>query len=44
MWIIFEIAVLTGFVLVGIAAFKRTPEEMYAEAGESRILSDLALR
>ena len=36
MWIIFEIAVLTGFVLVGIAAFKRTPDEMYAEAGELR--------
>ncbi|KAI8996560.1 peptidase M50B-like-domain-containing protein [Trametes punicea] len=33
LWIIFEIAVLTGFVLLGIAAFKRTPDEMYAEAG-----------
>ncbi|KAI0367055.1 hypothetical protein BV20DRAFT_971167 [Pilatotrama ljubarskyi] len=34
LWIIFEIAVLTGFVLLGIAAFKRTPDEMYAEAAQ----------
>ncbi|CDO73276.1 hypothetical protein BN946_scf185008.g38 [Trametes cinnabarina] len=35
LWIVFEIAVLTGFVLLGIAAFKRTPDQMAAEAGTS---------
>ena len=34
LWIIFEIAVLTGFVLLGIVAFKRTKDEMYAEAAQ----------
>ncbi|KAI0741881.1 peptidase M50B-like-domain-containing protein [Daedaleopsis nitida] len=34
MWIIFEIAVLTGFVILGIVAFKRTKDEMYAEAAQ----------
>ncbi|KAL1941136.1 hypothetical protein VTO73DRAFT_7348 [Trametes versicolor] len=34
LWIMFEIAVLTGFVLLGIAAFKRTPQEMYTEAAQ----------
>ncbi|KAI0058995.1 hypothetical protein BV25DRAFT_1179769 [Artomyces pyxidatus] len=33
-WIIFEIAMLVGFVLIGIAAFKRTPDQMYAEAAQ----------
>ncbi|KAM5532351.1 hypothetical protein V8D89_013945 [Ganoderma adspersum] len=33
-WIIFEIAVLIGFVFLGITAFKRTPDEMYAEAAQ----------
>ena len=33
-WIVFEIAVLIGFVFLGIAAFKRTPDEMYAEAAQ----------
>ncbi|KAH8093803.1 peptidase M50B-like-domain-containing protein [Cristinia sonorae] len=31
-WIVFEIAVLIGFVFLGIVCFKRTKEEMYAEA------------
>lgn len=34
LWIIFEIAVLTGFIILGIVAFKRTKEEMYAEAAQ----------
>ena len=34
LWILFEIAVLIGFVLLGIVAFKRTKEEMYAEAAQ----------
>ncbi|KAI1796633.1 peptidase M50B-like-domain-containing protein [Ganoderma leucocontextum] len=33
-WIIFEIAVLIGFVFLGIVAFKRTPDEMSAEAAQ----------
>ena len=33
-WITFEVAVIIGFVLLGIAAFKRTPDEMYAEAAQ----------
>jgi len=33
LWIFFEFAVLAAFILVGIAAFKRTPDQMYAEAG-----------
>lgn len=32
-WIVFEIAVLIGFVFLGIVCFKRTKEQMYAEAG-----------
>jgi len=32
-WITFEIAMLIGFVLIGIASFKRTQDQMYAEAG-----------
>jgi len=31
-WIIFEVGVLTGFVLIGIATFKRTTDQMYYEA------------
>ena len=32
-WIIFEAAVITGFVLLGIACFKLSKEQMYAQAG-----------
>ena len=32
-WITFEVAMLIGFVLIGIASFKRTQDQMYAEAG-----------
>ncbi|THH07010.1 hypothetical protein EW146_g9445 [Bondarzewia mesenterica] len=31
-WILFEVAMLIAFVLIGIVSFKRTQEEMYAEA------------
>jgi len=31
-WILFEIGVLIGFILLGIAIFKRTPDQMYYEA------------
>ncbi|KAA1468843.1 hypothetical protein DENSPDRAFT_863851 [Dentipellis sp. KUC8613] len=34
MWILFEIGMLIGFVLIGIAEFKRTPDQMYAEAAQ----------
>ena len=34
LWIAFEVAVVAGFVLLGIVAFKRTPDEMYAEAAQ----------
>jgi len=33
-WILFEIASLIGFVLIGIASFKRTTDQMYAEAAQ----------
>ncbi|TFY80881.1 hypothetical protein EWM64_g3134 [Hericium alpestre] len=32
LWIVFEIGMLIAFVLVGIYVFKRTPDQMYAEA------------
>ncbi|KAJ8521537.1 hypothetical protein ONZ45_g1733 [Pleurotus djamor] len=32
LWLLFSVGVLTGFVILGITAFKRTPEEMLAEA------------
>jgi hypothetical protein len=32
-WILFEILVLVGFLLIGIASFKRTSDEMRSEAG-----------
>ncbi|KAI0027800.1 peptidase M50B-like-domain-containing protein [Vararia minispora EC-137] len=32
-WILFEVATLIAFVLIGIVSFKRTPEQMQAEAG-----------
>ncbi len=35
LWIIFEVVVLTGFVLLGIACFKFDKDQMYAQAGES---------
>ena len=34
LWIIFEIAVIIGFVLIGIVAFKLTSDEMYAQAAQ----------
>ncbi|OSX64282.1 hypothetical protein POSPLADRAFT_1054898 [Postia placenta MAD-698-R-SB12] len=34
LWIIFEVGVLIGFVLLGIVAFKRTNAQMFAEAGQ----------
>ncbi|KAL0567642.1 hypothetical protein V5O48_014350 [Marasmius crinis-equi] len=33
-WIFFELGVLAGFSVLGILVFKRTPEEMYAEAAK----------
>ncbi|OBZ74017.1 Glycogen debranching enzyme [Grifola frondosa] len=38
-WILFEIAVLIGFVLLGLASFKRTKDQMYAEAVRSMLHS-----
>lgn len=38
LWILFEIGVLIGFILIGIAAFKETPSEMATRAGECRYL------
>ena len=32
-WILFEVGVLIGFVLIGIVAFKYTPDELQARAG-----------
>ena len=32
-WIVFEAAVITGFVLLGIACFRLSKEQMYAQAG-----------
>ncbi|THH02684.1 hypothetical protein EW026_g204 [Hermanssonia centrifuga] len=34
LWIIFEVVVLTGFVLLGIACFKFDKDQMYAQAAE----------
>jgi len=34
LWILFEIGVLIGFVLLGIVVFKRTNAEMLEEAAE----------
>ncbi|KAI0923821.1 hypothetical protein AcW1_006677 [Taiwanofungus camphoratus] len=34
LWILFEIGVLIAFILLGIVAFKRTNEQMYAEAAK----------
>ncbi|KAI0073276.1 hypothetical protein K474DRAFT_1678024 [Panus rudis PR-1116 ss-1] len=33
-WMVFEIAVLIGFVLLGITCFKRTPDDMRTEADQ----------
>lgn len=33
LWIMFEVAILTGFVLLGVACFKYDPEDMAAKAG-----------
>ncbi|KAK7060896.1 hypothetical protein VNI00_000629 [Paramarasmius palmivorus] len=35
-WITFALGALVGFALLGIFVFKRTPDEMYAEAGFSQ--------
>ena len=32
-WIAFEIAVLTGFVLLGVTCFKLSKDQMYTQAG-----------
>jgi len=32
LWIIFEVLVLVGFILAGLAAFKKTPDQLIAEA------------
>lgn len=33
-WIVFQLGSLIGFIFLGISAFKLTPDEMNAEAGE----------
>jgi hypothetical protein len=33
-WIVFQLGSLIGFIFLGIAAFKLTPDEMNAEAGK----------
>src|SRR5260221_5040283 len=35
-WIVFQLGSLIGFIFLGIAAFKLTPDQMNAEAGEFR--------
>lgn len=35
LWIIFELGVITGFVLLGIVCFKYDRDQMYAQAGTS---------
>ncbi|ESK94900.1 hypothetical protein Moror_14067 [Moniliophthora roreri MCA 2997] len=42
-WITFQLGGLVGFSLLGIFVFKRSPEEMYAEAGELAWLISLYL-
>ncbi|KAI0322819.1 peptidase M50B-like-domain-containing protein, partial [Amylostereum chailletii] len=37
-WLVFEVAFLIGFVLLGIAVFKRTPAEMRSEAGQTLVI------
>ena len=37
-WILFETGVLIAFILLGIAIFKRTPDQMRYEAGKLSIL------
>ena len=32
-WIIFQLCWLVGFVLIGVASFKLTPDQMAVEAG-----------
>jgi hypothetical protein len=34
-WITFQLAALGGFVLIGLASFKLTQDQMNAEAGKS---------
>ena len=34
LWIVFQLAILVGFILLGVTVFKRTPEAMKAQAGE----------
>lgn len=33
LWIVFEVAILTGFVLLGIECFKLDSDQMAAQAG-----------
>jgi hypothetical protein len=33
-WIVFQLGSLIGFIFLGIAAFKLTPDQMNAEAGK----------
>lgn len=42
LWIIFEIGILTGFVLLGLACFKLNAQQMYAQAGTSLFSTLLA--
>lgn len=39
LWLIFELGVITGFVLVGIVCFKYDRDQMYAQAGKPLIPS-----
>ena len=39
----FQVAVLIAFVLIGIASFKRTTDQMYLEACTCRYASPLSL-
>jgi hypothetical protein len=34
-WITFQLAALAGFILIGLASFKLSQEQMNAEAGKS---------
>src|SRR5260370_17264504 len=36
-WVVFQLGSLIGFIFLGIAAFKLTPDQMNAEAGKFRL-------
>src|ERR1700755_2858270 len=38
-WIVFQLGSLIGFIFLGIAAFKLTPDQMNAEAGKYQVNS-----